>query len=323
MHRILALCAAAACTLASAADPTELSFGIIATESTQNLQKDWAPIAEDLGTSIGMPVKLFFAPDYSGVIEAMRFSKVQLGWFGNKSAIEVVDRANGEVFCQTIDKDGNPGYWSLIVVHKDSPIQDLSGLIARGKELTFTMGDPQSTSGNLVPGYFAFARNGVDPMKLFKSCRNGNHESNALAVANMQVDAGTFNTEAMFHLERKAPESAKQLRVIWKSDLIASDPLCYRSDLSEGLKAKIKGFFLGYGKDETAKTRLAAVKMSGFKDSNNNQLLPYRQLALIKDKAKLENDTEIDPATRKAKLDAIQAKLDELAKTIANANKVQ
>ena len=38
----------------------------------------------------------------------MRFNKVQMAWYGNKSAIEAVDRANGEVFASVIDKDGNP-----------------------------------------------------------------------------------------------------------------------------------------------------------------------------------------------------------------------
>ncbi len=41
----------------------------------------------------GVPVKPFFASDYAGIIEAMRFNKVQIAWFGNKSAIEAVDRA--------------------------------------------------------------------------------------------------------------------------------------------------------------------------------------------------------------------------------------
>ena len=56
---------------------------------------------------------MFIAPDYAGVIEAMRFNKVHIAWFGNKSAIEAVNRAGGEVFVQTVDVTGNPGYWSL------------------------------------------------------------------------------------------------------------------------------------------------------------------------------------------------------------------
>jgi phosphonate transport system substrate-binding protein len=48
-----------------------------------------------------------------------------IAWFGNKSAMEAVDRAGGEVFAQTVDNEGNPGYWSLLVTHKDSPVNTL------------------------------------------------------------------------------------------------------------------------------------------------------------------------------------------------------
>jgi phosphonate transport system substrate-binding protein len=310
MIRILA--AFALVLACSAADLAELNFGLISTESAQGLKKDWEPIRTDLEKAVGLPVKLFIAPDYAGVIEAMRFNKVQLGWFGNKSAIDVVDRASGEVFCQVINSDGDPGYWSLIVVHKDSPLNTLQDLLAKGKDLSFVMGDPQSTSGNLVPGYFAFAKNGVDPQKFFKSFRNGSHESNALAVANKQADAGTFNTEEMFKLERKQPEKAKELKVIWKSDLIASDPICYRTDLSQELKDKIRGFFLAYGSTAEGKANLPPLKMSGFKPSSNNQLLPYRHLGALKEKAKLTNDTTFSAEEKAAKIAELDKKIAEL-----------
>ena len=38
-------------------------------------------------------MRAFFAPDYAGIIEGMRFNKVQMAWYGNKSAMEAVDRA--------------------------------------------------------------------------------------------------------------------------------------------------------------------------------------------------------------------------------------
>ena len=301
-----------ALTLHAADELKEINFGIIATEASANLKTDWEPLRADLEAALGMPVKTFFAPDYSGVIEAMRFNKVQLGWFGNKSAIDVVDRANGEVFAQVIDKDGNPGYWSLIVVHNDSPLKTLEDLIAGGKELTFSNGDPQSTSGNLVPGYYAFAKNGVDPTKHFKRCINGNHETNALAVASKQVDAATFNTEAMFRLEANHPEKAKMIRSIWKGPLIASDPMCYRKDLPEAVKGKISTFFLEYGKTEDQKAKIAALKWSGFKPSDDNQLLPFRQLGLLKDKAKIEGDAKLSEDEKKSKLTEIETKLADL-----------
>src|SRR3546814_4103749 len=52
-----------------------------------------------------LPIYAFFAPDYAGVIEGMRFNKVQVAWFGNASAMQAVDRADGENFVQTTAND--------------------------------------------------------------------------------------------------------------------------------------------------------------------------------------------------------------------------
>ncbi|MDO8264099.1 MAG: PhnD/SsuA/transferrin family substrate-binding protein, partial [Gallionella sp.] len=74
----------------------EINFGIISTESSQNLKSDWQPILDGMAKKTGMKVNAFFASDYAGIIEGMRFNKVHVAWFGNKSAMEAVDRAGGE-----------------------------------------------------------------------------------------------------------------------------------------------------------------------------------------------------------------------------------
>ncbi|HCR5716047.1 TPA: phosphate/phosphite/phosphonate ABC transporter substrate-binding protein, partial [Shigella flexneri] len=135
-----------------------LNFGIISTESQQNLKPQWTPFLQDMEKKLGVKVNaFFFAPDYAGIIQGMRFNKVDIAWYGNLSAMEAVDRANGQVFAQTVAADGSPGYWSVLIVNKDSPINNLNDLLAKRKDLTFGNGDPNSTSGFLVPGYYVFA----------------------------------------------------------------------------------------------------------------------------------------------------------------------
>lgn len=128
-----------------------LNFGIISTESQQNLKPQWTPFLQDMEKKLGVKVNAFFAPDYAGIIQGMRFNKVDIAWYGNLSAMEAVDRANGQVFAQTVAADGSPGYWSVLIVNKDSPINNLNDLLAKRKDLTFGNGDPNSTSGFLVP----------------------------------------------------------------------------------------------------------------------------------------------------------------------------
>ncbi|MEO1610673.1 MAG: phosphate/phosphite/phosphonate ABC transporter substrate-binding protein, partial [Pseudomonadota bacterium] len=114
---------------AQAEMPEQLNFGIISTESTSALEKSFGPFLKDMEKSLGVKVKPFFASDYAGVIEGMRFKKVDLAWFGNKSAIQAVDRAGGEVFAQTIKDNGEKGYYSLLITHKDSPLNSLEDVL--------------------------------------------------------------------------------------------------------------------------------------------------------------------------------------------------
>ncbi|MCB1475087.1 MAG: phosphate/phosphite/phosphonate ABC transporter substrate-binding protein, partial [Rhodobiaceae bacterium] len=154
------------------AEMKEINFGIISTESQQNLKPIWEPFLKDMEAQTGMKVNAFFASDYAGVIEGMRFGKVQVAWFGNKSAMEAVDRSGGEVFAQTVDGEGNPGYWSVLVTSKDSPLNSLEDVLKCDGTLNFGIGDPNSTSGYLVPTTFVFAKNNVDPKTCFKTVRN-------------------------------------------------------------------------------------------------------------------------------------------------------
>jgi phosphonate transport system substrate-binding protein len=298
---------------AQAEEMKTLNFGIISTESTQNLKSVWDPFLADMRTKLGMDVKAFFAPDYAGVIEAMRFDKVDVAWFGNKSAMEAVDRAGGEVFVQTVDVTGNPGYWSLLLTHKDSKLNKLEDVLGCKKDLAFGNGDPNSTSGFLVPSYYVFAQNNVDPKNCYKTVRSANHETNALAVANKQVDFATNNTESLSRVKENNPKAFENLKIIWQSPLIPADPILYRKNLADETKAQLKAFFLGYGRlgTDVAKEKqiLEALQWAPFRDSSNAQLYPIRQLQLFRDKVKLQGDDRMEKGEKTAKIDSIDAKL--------------
>ncbi|MEZ5652107.1 MAG: phosphonate ABC transporter substrate-binding protein [Burkholderiaceae bacterium] len=312
-----AVLAGLATTQSYAAEP--INFGIISTESSANLKQGWEPFLADMRKSTGLEIKAFFAPDYAGIIEGMRFNKVQVAWYGNKSAMEAVDRSNGEIFAQTIAPDGSNGYYSLLVVHKDSPIKSLDDVLANKAKLQLGFGDPNSTSGTLVPGYYAFALNNVDPAKDFKRMVRANHETNLLAVSTKQVDVATNNTENWDRFSKTHPEKLAELRQVWKSPLIPSDPLVWRTDLDPKIKDTLQKFLMAYGKkDPREKEVLLTIGFAGFKPSNNDQLIPVRQISLVKAKTQLQNDAKMDAAEKAKKIAEID---DQLAKLAAKSVK--
>lgn len=295
----------------SSAMAQDISFGFISTEASQNLKADWQPLLDDLAKQTGLNVTPYFASDYAGMIEAMRFNKIQVAWMGNKSAMEAVDRANGEVFAQMVNADGSQGYYSHLIVHKDSPLKNLDDVFKEGKTLSFGHGDPNSTSGFLVPSFYVFAQNKVDPKKLFKVLRHANHETNVLAVANKQVDVATNNSENLEKIKARQPEKFDQIRVIWTSPMIALDPLVMSSKLPEETQTKLKNFFYHYAKTEPREKEIIMKisNLSGFKPSTNDQLKPIRQLELFVMRNKIEVDRNLSEKDKSAKLAEIDAQL--------------
>jgi phosphonate transport system substrate-binding protein len=291
----------------------EINFGIISTESQQNLKAKWEPFLADMKRETGLDIKPFFASDYAGVIEGMRFDKVQMAWYGNKSAMEAVDRAGGEIFAQSVSADGSPGYWSLILAPKDSKLNSLDDLLKCDKTLNFGLGDVNSTSGFLVPSTFIFAAKGIDPKQCFKNVTNSNHETNAMAVANGQLSAAANNTENMALIEKNNPAAFAKMKIIWKSPLIPSDPIVWRKALPQATKDKISNFFFTYGTDKSkgdaAKERavLNGLQWAPFKASDNEQLLPIRVMELTKTIGKIQADSKISDADKKAQIEKLEA----------------
>lgn len=313
--------------LPAAAQLAELNFGIIATEGTQNLRSQWTPFLEDMQRAVGVKVNGFYPSDYAGVIEAMRFNKVQIAWYGNASAVQAVDRGDGEVFVQKTYADGSRGYYSLLIMHKDSPVQSLEDLLRSPPgTLNFGNGDPNSTSGFLIPSYYAWARNNVDVRKFFKNVVSANHETNLLAVANKQVDVATNNSEDLARFAKAQPARAANVREIWRSPMIASDPIVWRRDLPDDTKARVRAFFLSYGADrpgaDAARERKVLADLGNwgqFVPSSNAQLLPVRQVAAFREKITTEASTTLSPDDKAKKLAEIDVRLKDLDAQIARA----
>ncbi|MCF5709280.1 phosphonate ABC transporter substrate-binding protein [Pseudomonas syringae] len=320
--RVLASAALlATCAMGTAqAEEKVINFGIMSTESSQNLKSIWQPFLDDMSKKTGLKVNATFASDYAGLIQGMRFNKVDVAWLGNKAAMEAVDRSNGEVFAQTSAANGAAGYWSLLIVRKDSPINSVEDMLKNAKTLTFGNGDPNSTSGYLVPGYYVFAKNHIDASTAFKRTLNSSHEVNALSVAKGQLDVATFNTESWDRLAVTQPDKVEQLKVIWKSPLIPADPMVWSKALSDENKAKIREFFASYGDTAEEKTILTNMQLGKFLKSSDDQLLPIRQLELFKQRTEVAASTTLDANEKETRLKDIDASLSKLQERITELN---
>ena len=266
----------------------EINFSILATESSENLTPKWAPFIADMSRMTGLSIKPFYADDYAGLIEAMRFNRVQVGWFSNKSGLEAVNRSGGEVFAQSTYSDGSPGYYSDILVKKSGPIRSIDQLLKCDRSVDFGMGDPNSFSGYLVPIVYLFGPRNFDPDKCFKTVVNQTHEANALSVFHGRLTAAANNTTNIKVLAREKPDAAAGLREIWRSPLLGLDPIIYRKDLDPKVKARIRRFFQDYGRKGTpaevahARAVLKGLEFGLFNAADGSILNQVREVDLKK-----------------------------------------
>lgn len=308
---------------ASGADPESgerrtLNFGIIATESSSNLESNWRPFIAAMEEWTGYNVEPFYASDYAGMIQAMRYGSIQVAWFSNFSGLQAVRLGGGQVFAKATYPDGSEGYNSVLIVPVDSPIQSVEDVLSCDRSIDFGMGDPNSTSGYLVPSAFIFAPRGIDPGECFNSVRNANHEANALAVANGLVDVATNNTTNMTLLARTRPDIASRIRVVWTSPAIQTDPIIWRADLDEEAKQRLQYFFMNYGRmgtpEEIAAARdvLNPLYFGLFLPSSNAHLDPIVQLEIVRDLTEARNDPDMTEAEREARVAELEQRLAEV-----------
>ena len=167
-----------------------------------------------------------------------------------------------------------------------------------------------------MPSFYVFAQNNVDHRTAFKTVRSASHGVNMQAVLSKQVDVAANNTEELEKLEKTRPDLFRQIRVIWTSPLIPSDPFVWRKDLDPAVKQKLRNFVLNYAKSDPQEKKILnnIYGYDGFRESNNDQLIPIRQLELFRDRRRTETDDKLSAEERTRQLADIDRRLAALKK---------
>ncbi|HWK47393.1 MAG TPA: phosphonate ABC transporter substrate-binding protein [Stellaceae bacterium] len=239
----------------------ELRVGLIGGENAGDQLARYTDFKAYLEKKLNVPVKLFQASDYAGVMQA--FSAGQLDLSPNMGAAIYaatwIDTNGGiEPIVVAKELDGSTGYYSVLYCRADSPYKSIDDL--KGKSIAYA--DPNSTSGFLVPAS-EFRGMGKDPTKFFsKTSFGGGHEQAVVAVMKGQYDAGFTWISGQGKMEDgytrgnlrsmvdKKMLSMDQIRILWQSRLIPNGPVVVRKDLPADLKAELTKVFLALKDDQ-------------------------------------------------------------------------
>ena len=209
-------------------------------------------VSEFLSAELGVPVKTIVPGDYSASVQAIISKQAD---FAYVSAIPfLLARRDGgatillaEVRRDAAGKDRND-YDSIIVVRKNSPLQNFEDLKAKASELRLVFTSPTSTSGYIMP-YARFVSEGMlqakqDPKTIFKSVAFGGGYTQALE----QLLAGKADAAAVSDYVLEGPkadvylktEQRQELRILARTSGVPTHLICARGGLDDGLKAKVK-----------------------------------------------------------------------------------
>ena len=231
---------------------TEFRIGVLGGENAQDRMASNECYRAKAEKLLGVPVKLFTPADYDGVIQGLLGGTIDMAWLGASGYAKMwlTDPEVAEPVMVKTNLDGSYGYYSVGFARKDRGITSLEDM--KGK--VFAFGDPNSTSGYLIPSIEI-------PQEIGASMESGDyfgevkfvggHEQTIVAVANGDVDAGVtwadgvgawedgYNSGAL----RKAADAGlvdmNQMVEIWKSKPIPEGPIVLRKSLPERVKLDI------------------------------------------------------------------------------------
>ncbi len=301
-----------------AAAGKELAFGMISSTGNEDYKKRWRPLLDELGTQTGMKVTSTAA---ANIVDDIRDGKIQIAWLSNKLALDAVATGKMKIFAQMMKDDGSSGYSSVLIVSRDSPINSAEDLFKTPGAYKLGYGDPNSTSGYLVPNIFLFKKANIDPVKHFKSVIAQGPRANFLAVVGKQVDVAVNNTEDMEIFKKEFPDKYKDVKVIWTSQAMPDHPMLVSRDMPDALRVKVEDFFLKYGADKSNQAHMTTLKsirgLSGFRKSDNGQLKPISILEMHNEVAKVESNTTLSAEEKKQRLSEISSRMQKLNTLIA------
>ncbi|MGR3503949.1 phosphonate ABC transporter substrate-binding protein [Pseudaestuariivita sp.] len=284
MKKTLALALAASTALSSAALAdghaiTEFRIGILGGENAQDRLNAYSCLQDYTSEALGVETKLFAPADYNGVIQGLLGGSIDMAWLGASAyaATFLQDEDAVEPVLIKVNLDGSVGYHSIGFARVDSGITSLDDM--EGK--VFGFGDPNSTSGYLIPSIeIPQYKDGVtmDSGEYFGEVKfTGGHEQTIVAVNNGDIDAGVTWADGQGNWEdgynsgalRKAVDAGlidmNELQQIWKSKVIPEGPIVLRKALPEDVRATMTELMdTLHERDEDCAYAVAAGETLGF-----------------------------------------------------------
>ncbi|MCE0506426.1 phosphonate ABC transporter substrate-binding protein [Roseivivax sp. GX 12232] len=275
-------------TTAMGQEIDEFRIGILGGENAQDRLNSYSCLQDYAAEALGVEVKLFAPADYNGVIQGLLGGTIDMAWLGASAYAATYLQAPEAVepVLVKVNNDGSIGYHSIGFARKDAGIASLEDMADK----VFGFGDPNSTSGYLIPS-IEIPQEGaeitMEPGEYFADVVfTGGHEQTIVAVNNGDIDAGVTWADGQGNWEdgynsgalRKAVDAGlvdmNELVQIWQSKVIPEGPVVLRQALPQEVKATMTELVDGlHERDEDCAYGVAAGDTLGFQPVTHDTYL--------------------------------------------------
>src|SRR5262245_33460853 len=214
-----------AVTRAEAADPGKLRVALLPDENAGTVIQNAQQLNAYPEKTLGKEIELIVTTDYSSMIEAMRFARIEVAYFGPLSYVLARSKSDIEAFAAGVSK-GKPTYTSVVIAGAESGVKAVTDI--KGKTVAY--GDQASTSSHLVPRAMLQDK-GLVAEKDYKPVYLGQHDAVARAVESGKVPAGALSKPIFDSLVASKKIDGAKVRVIAETDPIPNYPMAMQSKL--------------------------------------------------------------------------------------------
>lgn len=279
MTRRSLLAAAAILALSPAAlaqtvrDPRRLRVALLPDENAATIIQNAQPLKAHLERALAREIELVVTTDYSSMIEAMRFGRIEIAYFGPFSYVLAKSRAPEiEAFAVGIER-GSPTYNSVIIAQTEGPVKRATDI--RGRPFAF--GDQASTSSHLAPRALLLSRHQLLGGRDYQVVHLGTHDAVARAVQAGTAPAGALSKPILDTLYQRNVIDRAKVTEIELSDPIPNYPMVMQGNLAPALKAGIRTAFLEM-KDPDI---LRSFRVQGFAPTDDKAYDVLRETARV------------------------------------------
>ena len=258
--------AATAAMAAGTHNPDKLKIALLPDENAATVIQDNKPLSNYLEDKLGKKIELIVTTDYSSMIEAMRFGRIDVAYFGPASYTIAKDKMkDGKLdiapFAARL-KGGSTTYQSVIIANADAGLDKIEDI--KGKKLNVAFGDQASTSSHFAPKY-TLMKLGIMPGADYKENFLGAHDAVAVNVQRGNAQVGGLSRPIFERLVEKGRIDKDKVKVLGYSADIPQYPWVMRTDMPAELQQAIRDAFLGLKKGTEAGDKvLKPFKADGF-----------------------------------------------------------